>query len=172
MTSDDFHVRPATPGDAERIAAVHRASILSLGAVAYPPVVVAEWARPCIPQRYLDQMGRGELFFLAERTSAERDVLGFSSHRLESGQHRTAVYVSDGAARRGVGTALFRVAEAAARAHGARELHVDASLAAVGFYLANGFQDLGRGLHRLRSGRGDMECVFMKKTLGPAARPT
>jgi hypothetical protein len=39
---------------------------------------------------------------------------------------------------------------------------VSASLAAVDFYLANGFQEIGRGLHRLRSGK-DMACVFMKK---------
>ena len=50
---------------------------------------------------------------------------------------------------------------------GATSIHVDASLAAVAFYRANGFGEVGRGNHRLRSGR-DMACVFMRKTLTTA----
>jgi ribosomal protein S18 acetylase RimI-like enzyme len=165
MNAGDLAIRPATPEDAARIAAVHVESIRTLGAAAYPPEVVAEWARPCVPERYLDQMHRGEAFFLALGTGAGEDVLGFSSYRLETGKHRTAVYVSGRAARRGVGPALFRVAEAAAIADGARAIHVNASLAAVEFYRAHGFQELGRGLHPLRSGRGAMACVFMAKSL-------
>jgi ribosomal protein S18 acetylase RimI-like enzyme len=165
MNAGALAIGPATPEDAPRIAAVHADSIRTLGATAYPPEVVAEWARPCVPQRYLDQMRRGEAYFLASRAGARDDVLGFSSYRLEAGKHRTAVYVSGSAARRGVGTALFRVAEAAAIAGGARHIHVNASLAAVEFYRAHGFQELGRGLHQLRSGRGAMACVFMAKSV-------
>ena len=40
---------------------------------------------------------------------------------------------------------------------------IDASLAAVEFYQAHGFEETGRGDHRLRSGRR-MPCVFMRKT--------
>jgi len=160
-----FHVRPAAENDGQRLADIHRESITTLGARAYPPEIVAEWVRPVAPQRYLDQMARGERYFLAESAGPGPEVLGFSSHRIEGGQHRTAVYVAARAARRGVGTALFRAAEAEARAQGAREVHVDASVGAVGFYLSCGFEELGRGEHPLRSGRGSMACVFMRKVL-------
>jgi GNAT superfamily N-acetyltransferase len=110
-------------------------------------------------------MESGELFFLAVRSdgACER-VLGFSSYRVEKGKHRTAIYVRGEAARMGVGTALFEVAETAAREHGANEIHVDASLAAVGFYNARGFEELAAGHHRLESG-ALMDCVFMRKKL-------
>jgi putative acetyltransferase len=91
-------------------------------------------------------------------------VLGFSSHRAEDNQHRTAVYVAGHAARQGVGSALYREAEAAARQNGASEIHVAASLAAVDFYRSNGFLELNRGQHRLSSGV-TMGCVFMRKLL-------
>ncbi|PYS60654.1 MAG: GNAT family N-acetyltransferase, partial [Acidobacteria bacterium] len=81
-----------------------------------------------------------------------------------TGRRMDAVYVRGTAARRGIGSALFRLAEADAIAMGATSIHVDASLAAVAFYRANGFEEVGRGNHRLKSGR-DMACVFMRKTL-------
>jgi len=43
--------------------------------------------------------------------------------------------------------------------------HVDA-IRSIGarYYKANGFEEVGRGQHRLASGR-PMACVFMRKTL-------
>jgi len=91
-------------------------------------------------------------------------VLGFSSHRIDDEQHGVAVYVRGRAARAGVGSALLRSAEASAFNAGAKTIHIDASLAAVEFYKANGFDEVGRGEHRLWSGRA-MACVFMRKSL-------
>jgi ribosomal protein S18 acetylase RimI-like enzyme len=94
-------------------------------------------------------------------------VLGFSSHRIDGNEHGTAVYVREDAARRGIGSALFRAAEASAVAAGATRIDIDASRAAVEFYKANGFEEVGRGEHRLSSGRS-MACVFMRKNLAAA----
>lgn len=52
-------------------------------------------------------------------------------------------------------------------AAGASSIHLDASLAAVEFYKANGFEEVARGEHRLWSGR-PMVCVFMRKMLAAA----
>jgi putative acetyltransferase len=160
-----FVVRPATVADATLLAQIHAESISTLGALAYPPDVIAEWMRPCTPQRYLDQMARGETYFLAVEDGTAGRALGFSSHRVDGGRHRTAVYVAGRAARRGTGSALFRAAETAARAGGATEVEVSASVGAVDFYRANGFEETGRGVHHLRSGRGSMACVFMRKRI-------
>jgi GNAT superfamily N-acetyltransferase len=74
------------------------------------------------------------------------------------------VYVRGAAARRGIGSALLRLAEAHALESGATGIHVEASLAGVEFYRANGFVALGCGETRLKSGR-PIACVFMRKDL-------
>jgi ribosomal protein S18 acetylase RimI-like enzyme len=164
-----FETRRACPSDADAIAAAHQDSIHSLGALFYSPEVVAEWGAGLTQDNrgdiYVRAMDRGEIFYIAVgRINGELIVLGFASHRVEASQHRTAVYVRGAASRRGIGSALFRLAEADAIATGGTSIHVDASLAAVEFYQANGFQEVDRGEHRLKSGRL-MPCVFMRKDL-------
>jgi putative acetyltransferase len=165
MDTFSFVVRRAGPTDADEIAVAHLHSIHTLGASAYAPDVVAVWGAPRDGARYRQSIENGELFFVAVApdTPGER-VLGFSTYRVEDGKHRTAIYVRGDAARAGVGTALFQTAEAAAREHGATEIHVDASLAAIGFYESQGFEQLAAGQHQLRDGVV-MDCILMRKRL-------
>jgi putative acetyltransferase len=160
-----FAIRPATPDDVDAIAAAHRDSIASIGPRYYDAGIVEDWGSRIRAEMYARAMANGERFFIAiGGVGAERTVLGFSSHRVDGDAHGTAVYVRGSAARCGVGTALFRTAEEAAIAGGATTLTIDASIAAVDFYKANGFEETGRGKHALPSGRA-MACVFMRKTL-------
>jgi len=164
-----FIVRRAGPADAETIASAHLDSIHAIGPLYYAPEIVGEWGARVSRFLYLPAMARGEEFFIAiGDVGAGEEVLGFSSHCVDDGQHRTAVYVRGRAARRGIGSALFERAQAAAMATGATAIDIDASLAAVEFYLANGFEEVGRGHHRLSSGQS-MPCVFMRKRLTPHA---
>ena len=163
--SIDFEVRRAGPADVDEIAAAHLDSIRSIGALSYTPAIVSDWGARVTGDLYSNAMARGEVFFIAIGELGDQpEVLGFSSHRIDDNEHRTAVYVRGQAARLGIGSALFRSAEAAAISAGATSIHVDASLAAVEFYKANGFVEVGRGEHRLSSGRL-MACVFMRKLL-------
>jgi len=166
----DFEIRCAGLADVQEIAAAHLDSIRSIGALYYPAEVVSDWGARVNGDLYVEAMARGEVFFIAigER-GGQPEVLGLSSYRIDEAQHRVAVYVRGEAARRGVGSALFRSAEAAAIAAGATSIHIDASLAAVEFYKANGFEEVGRGKHRLWSGRS-MACVFMRKKLASTGR--
>jgi putative acetyltransferase len=165
--SPAFKIRSAQPADADRIASAHRESISSLGPRYYEPDIVQDWGAHIRPEMYATAMAEGEQFFVAVDAHAiEYEILGFSSTRSYGGEHHIAVYVRGSAARRGVGSALFREAERAARANGAASIHVDASLAAVEFYRAQGFDTLGHGEHRLPSGR-KMPCVFMQKRFEP-----
>jgi putative acetyltransferase len=168
MKSVDFKTRRATPLDADGIAAAHSDSIRSIGPLFYSQESVNDWGAGLTSDLYVKAMHRGEAFFIAVgEINGKPTVLGFASHRVDATSHGTAVYVRGTAARRGIGSALFWLAEADAIAMGATSIHVDASLAAVAFYRANGFEEVGRGNHRLRSGR-DMACVFMRKTLTTA----
>src|SRR5262249_47732322 len=132
--SSSLHVREAGTADAPKIAEAHVDSIRTLGILHYDEDVVEAWSAGGNLQesRYIRAMERGEVFFIALDPAGH--VLGFSTHDPTiRGQHRTAVYVRGSAARQGVGTALFRTAEAHALAAGAREIRVDAALSAVEF---------------------------------------
>ncbi|HUE84568.1 MAG TPA: GNAT family N-acetyltransferase [Vicinamibacterales bacterium] len=159
-------IRRAQSSDVEAIAEAHRDSILSIGPAFYPPEDVAAWAEGLNGDVYLKAMDRGEVFFIAtgEIGGATR-VLGFASdYRLEGATHGTSVYVRGGAARRGIGTALLRMAEAHAVANGATGIRIEASLAGVEFYRARGYVEIGEGETRLMSGH-PIACVFMRKDI-------
>lgn len=158
-------MRPATEDDAAAIAAAHIDSIRSLGPRFYPPDVVEAWCEGLTADIYANAMRGGEAFFIATGLlDGEHVVLGFATHRVDDEQDGASVYVRGGAARHGVGTALLRLAEQHARAHGAANIQIQASLAGVMFYKANGFEEVRRSEAVLRSGKS-MACVLMRKEL-------
>ena len=166
-----FEIRRAGVADAGEIAAAHLDAIRSIGPRYYEAAIVSAWGAAIEGALYLNAMARGEAFFIAAgRRNDRHEVFGFSSHRIDGNAHGTAVYVRGFAARHGIGSALFRAAEASAVAAGATSIEIDASLAAVEFYKALGFKEVGRGKHRLPSGQA-MACVFMRKNLD-AAEPS
>jgi putative acetyltransferase len=165
MAPSEFQTRRAHPGDAEAIALAHLDSIRSIGPAFYPPDVVEEWGSGLTPDIYVKAMDGGEAFFIATgHIDGESTVLGFSTHRVDDAQDGASVYVRGEAARRGIGTALLRLAEEHAAAQGATSIQIQASLAGVEFYKANGFDEIGSGDALLMSGQS-MRYVFMRKLL-------
>lgn len=163
-----FETRRADPSDVEAIAQAHRDSIRSIGPTFYAPHVVDAWEEGLRGDVYRKAMEGGEVFFIATGDIDRQSVvLGFASdYRLDGTSHGTSVYVRGVAARRGIGSTLLRMAEAHAVSAGAEQIRVEASLAGVDFYKANGFVELGRGETRLMSGH-PIACVFMRKTFVP-----
>ena len=161
-----FATRRATESDAAAIAEAHLDSIRSLGPQFYPAGVVDDWSEGLGPGLYLEAMARGEVFFVAVgEIDGKMAVLGFASdYRIEGSRHGASAYVRGAVARRGIGSALMRLAEAQAIARGARSVRIEASLAGLEFYRAHGFVEIGRGETHLRSGR-PIACVFMEKQL-------
>jgi hypothetical protein len=86
-------VRRATITDVDAIADAHLDSIRSIGPRYYSADVVAEWGSSVTGRMYIDAMSSGEVFFIALGSSGEPPALGFSTHRVDEGEHRTAVYV-------------------------------------------------------------------------------
>ena len=165
MSFGDVQTRRAGVSDAEAIALAHADSIRTIGCFFYSSEVVAAWSSELTQDLYIRAMEGGEAFFIATgELDGQTVVLGFATHRVDDDQDGASVYVRGRAARRGIGTALLRLAEDHARAHGANSIQIQASLAGVEFYKANGFEELGRGEARLMSGHS-MPCVFMRKTL-------
>jgi ribosomal protein S18 acetylase RimI-like enzyme len=166
MTFTNFGTRRADPSDADGIVDAHRDSIRTIGPGFYPTNVVADWEEGLTRDVYLKAMQRGEVFFIAT-TKAEGQtlVVGFASdYVIEGSTHGASAYVRGSVARRGIGSALFRLAEAHALANGATCIQIEASLAGVEFYKAHGFVELSRGETRLKSGRS-IATVSMRKGL-------
>jgi GNAT superfamily N-acetyltransferase len=166
MKTIRFETRRADPSDADAIGLAHVDSIKTIGAGFYPPPVVDDWAEGLTGDVYVKAMGGGEVFFIAVgELDSQPAVLGFASdHRIEGTEHGTSVYVRGAAARQGIGSALLRLAEAEAAARGATCIRIEASLAGVEFYKANGYDEVARGGTRLMSGR-PIACVFMRKVI-------
>jgi putative acetyltransferase len=162
----EFATRRATESDVDAIAEAHLDSIRSIGARYYPRDVVDDWCEGIGGSLYLRAMRRGEVFFIAiGEVDGRMGVLGFASDYPIAGSERGAsAYVRGAVARRGVASALLRLAEAHAIAHGAQRVKIDASLAGVEFYAAHGFVEIGRQDVRLRTGR-TIACVIMEKEL-------
>jgi ribosomal protein S18 acetylase RimI-like enzyme len=161
-----YRTRRAEPADIDAIALAHRDSIRTIGALFYPSAVVDDWGAGIEPALYLNAMKGGEVFFIATETvESTPAVLGFSSdYRVDGRTHGTSVYVRGSAARQGIGSALLAMAEAHAVAAGATAVQIEASLAGVEFYRANGFVEVSRGEVRLTTGRS-IACVHMRKRL-------
>jgi ribosomal protein S18 acetylase RimI-like enzyme len=159
-------IRRAGVDDVDRIADAHRESIETLGPAYYPPTDVAAWKAGLSGSLYLQAMVSGEVFFVAlGEIDGQPLVLGFSSdYAIDGTTHGTSVYVRGRAARRGIGTALLRHAEAHARATGATAIQIESSLAGVAFYGTHGYREVGRGHVHLKSGH-PIACVSMRKDL-------
>jgi putative acetyltransferase len=168
LTPVVFQTRRAGRLDAPAMASAHLDSIRALGPAFYSPDVVETWASGIAPDMYVRAMDAGEVFFVATGEIDGRPaVLGFSSHRIDDEQDGVSVYVRGAAARQGIGTALLRLAESDAAAHGASSVQIQASLAGVAFYRSNGFEEISRGEAQLTTGKM-MPCVFMRKLLALA----
>ena len=104
----------------------------------YPQSVVDDWQNGLAADVYLKAMKRvGEVISIATGEVEDNAlILGFASdYCIEGSEHGTSVYVRGIAARRGIGSALFRLAEAHAAARGATTISIGAaSLAGVEFY--------------------------------------
>ena len=166
MLTRVFEIHRAEPSDADEIALAHRDSIQSIGPAYYPTEIVEYWQEAISGELYLKAMRTGEVFFIAVgEVDGRRAVLGFASdYCIEGRKHGTSVYVRGRAARQGVGSALLAAAEGHATTNGATSIEIEASLAGVAFYKANGFVEVGRGEARLTTGHS-MACVFMRKDL-------
>ena len=171
MATIGFETRRATESDADAIAEAHLDSIRSIGPQFYAANVVDDWSEGLSADLYIEAMARGEVFFIAiGEIDGRTAVLGFASdYPIEGSQHGASAYVRGAVARRGIGTALMRLAEAHAIARGAASIRIEASLAGLEFYKAHGFVEVARGETHLRSGR-PIACVFMEKQLTGQSR--
>ncbi len=166
-------VRDAREADAEAIFGVHRASIEGLGPEAYDEAQVAAWGAGGGPDDY-DLDVADSRFVVAEAgdvaesgtvgeggtVTGDEGVVGFGEVVLRppdylrepaEGEVR-AVYVHPAAARQGVGSAILAALERRARERDVGSLGLWASLNAVPFYEAHGYERVAERTHEFSGG--------------------
>jgi GNAT superfamily N-acetyltransferase len=149
------HVRDAKPADRRGIRDVHVASVRELGTAAYGDEVVQAWvgdeARDPAPfdvtaedAVFLDAEDDGDVVGLAElRTGPAAS----EEYEADADAEVRAVYVAPDCAGEGVGTALLKELKHRGSMRGVSAAVLTASLNAVQFYEANGYERVTESTH-------------------------
>lgn len=151
-----MEIRPGTSADADAVADAHHAAIEVLGAAVYDDDQVAAWSAGWSPDDYEFDADDRDVF-VAEVDGAVR---GFGSLSHVPGEHLTAdvdaevtgMYVHPEVSGEGVGTALLEHLEARARERELGALGMWASMNAVPFYEARGYEHVAERVHEFGGG--------------------
>jgi putative acetyltransferase len=127
-------LRPMLPADVPDLAEIFRASIEDLAADDYSEAQQEAWASAADDEEEFGQKLAGELTLVATYGGA---AVGFAS--LANNTRIDMLYVHPAASGQGAGAMLCDALEKLAAARGAKELTVDASDCARGFFEKRGF---------------------------------
>jgi len=152
-------IREIRPEDARAFLEVHHAAVRGHASKDYSSEVIEAWAPMPITAQHVEAVRSnpdGEYRLGAEIGGRLVGIGVVQKNELR------ACYVTPSASRRGVGSALLREIERAAREQGTTYLEADYSLTAEPFYRSNGYLVRERGEHVLHNGQR-MACVKMRK---------
>lgn len=159
-----FQIRHAVETDYDSMVKVHIDSIRTYCSPFYSQEVIEEWFGQVNREKYLGAIEFGATFFVAEE--GNNTILGFCEvHRARDSEFSAAFFVSGRAGRKGIGSALYRVAEELALQEGAESIALNSTLAAIQFYEKNGFTRLDHFDSEMSPGGKTMELVKMVKSL-------
>jgi putative acetyltransferase len=127
-------MRPLLPVDVPLLAEIFRASVEELGADDYSEVQQEAWASAADDEEEFGARLAGELTLVATLGGA---AIGFAS--LADNTKIDMLYVQPAASGQGAGAMLCDALEKLAAARGTKELSVDASDSARGFFERRGF---------------------------------
>jgi len=151
-------MRPMLPADVPDLAEVFRASIEQLTADDYSAAQQEAWASAADDEEEFGQKLAGELTLVATYEGA---AIGFGS--LADNRRIDMLYVHPAAARQGAGAMLCDALEKLAAARGTKELTVEASDTARGFFEHRGF--VGRTRNTVSLAGEWLVNTSMSKTL-------
>jgi putative acetyltransferase len=156
-------IREIRPEDARAFLEVHHAAVRGLASKDYSSEVIEAWAPMPISPQHVEGVQsnlEGEYRLVAE---IDGRLVGISCIVAQKNELR-ACYVTPSASRRGIGSALLREIERAAREQGMTYLEAESSLTAERFYSSNGYLIRERGEHVLWNGQR-MASIKMRKTI-------
>jgi GNAT superfamily N-acetyltransferase len=156
-------IRRATLADAEQALLVVRRSITQLCAADHgnDPATLEHWLANKTPEHFAGWLAdESRWLIVAELDGTVRGV----GNVARAGQIHLC-YVEPGFERRGIGAAILTALEAQASSWGLRELSLESSRDARGFYAHHGYQPAGCAA----SAFGVLRCYPFKKALAPGA---
>lgn len=156
-------IRNAVREEWPAVLAIHYRAIHEIASSDYPEEILNAWGTPISPPDFAKfdaKLERGQIVVVAE---IEGVLVGFGE-LIPDKNELLAVYVNPDYIRRGVGTAILHELERLAREKQLSFLQMAASLTAVPFYEAHGYNSIKRDVHILQTGV-QMDCVRMKKEL-------
>jgi GNAT superfamily N-acetyltransferase len=178
--SGSLIIRPARPADIRPLQALQAAAMRALGAGHYTPAEIEAAVRyVCVPDAELIADGT---YLVAARDGRLVGCGGWSlrrkpyagpaasltdAERLDPATeptHIRAMFTAPDAARQGVGRAILKAAEDAARAAGFRRARLGAMLSGEAFYRRAGYVEIGRDLVPLPDGSA-IAVILMEKAL-------
>ena len=158
-------MRPMLPADVPILAEIFRASIEELSADDYNETQQQAWAAAADDEEEFGARLSGELTLVA---TISGDVIGFAS--LADNSRIDMLYVHPVAAGQGAAAMLCDALETLAAARGTKELSVDASNSARGFFEKRGF--VAKTRNSMSVGDEWLANTTMVKTLPAQARVT
>jgi putative acetyltransferase len=158
-------MRPMLPADVPVLAEIFRASIEELSADDYNETQQQAWAAAADDEEEFGARLSGELTLVA---TIGGDVIGFAS--LADNSRIDMLYVHPVAAGQGAAAMLCDALETLAAARGTKELSVDASDSARGFFEKRGF--VAKTRNSMSVGDEWLANTTMVKTLPAQARVT
>src|SRR5579863_6266731 len=159
-------MRPMLPADVPLLAEIFRASIEELTGDDYSEAQQAAWAEAAEDEEAFGERLAGELTLVATFGGA---AVGFAA--LADNVRIDMLYVHPGAAGQGAGTMLCDALERLAAARGTKELTVEASDSARGFFERRGFVAKTRNTV-FRAGEWLANTTMVKPLAGKEAKAT
>ena len=159
----ELALRPMLPADVPDLAEIFRASIEDLAADDYSEAQQEAWASAADDEESFGQKLAGELTLVATYGGA---AVGFAA--LAANTRIDMLYVHPAASGQGAGAMLCDALEKLAAARGGKELTVDASDSARGFFEKRGF--VARTRNTVALGGEWLANTTMTKALAPPRR--
>jgi GNAT superfamily N-acetyltransferase len=164
MVIAPFSMRRATASDAAAMWDVRCNAIRRTCRSHYPVGLLERWAATPMPATFGRRI-EDEYFVVG---AIDSSIAGFAALKATDSLI-DAVFIAPEAGRRGLGLRLLEHLERVAIERGLRVLRVNASLNAVAFYAAAGYQVLSEGVYTTSAGL-QIACVGMEKTLCAPAK--
>ncbi|MEM1278026.1 MAG: GNAT family N-acetyltransferase [Pseudomonadota bacterium] len=146
-----FHIRAYREGDTAGLLRVHRSAILAISTEIYSQAELESWNHGKTEDLYIRAIEEGEAYLIGETGGVMAGFCSYKCHPDQTGEI-CGLYVDPKAQGQGLGSALLRRAEQALVSENAARLMIEASLAALPFYLRAGYQVTEELTHQTRGG--------------------
>lgn len=155
---NNIQIRKAQLKDSEAIAKLHRRIISKINVAFYPPEAIKEWLSD-ISAENTKQQFKNSIWIVAEISNK---IVGFGQYSIADGEIYQ-INVSPDNLKQGIGKRIYDYMENDFRKNGVKEISLNSTLNAVGFYQELGFKIVKELDFKLK--KEFLKMIKMKKSL-------